>query len=124
MSKVFRILTDLEQEARGRTVYPADPRKGREGTPVSAQDLKDLLSSKAVGEKSKAFVNITIAEFERLEREFLELQEKQRMVLLRIRELLSDLEAAATGKAEEQEHFSPPGLDNMKARIYKDRKNE
>ncbi len=87
MSKLFRTLAEL-QEARSRTSLPVGAER------MSPDDLKNRLLFTTASEKHKPteHVSFTLEEFERLEREFLDLQEKQKAVLLKIKEALTALE--------------------------------
>ena len=93
MSKLFRTLAEL-QEARSRTSIPVGA--DRERVSVSPDDLKDRLLFTTASEKrgTTGHVSFTLEEFERLEGEFLDLQEKQKAVLLKIREALNALETS------------------------------
>ena len=90
MSKLFRTLRELE-EARSRLSIAVGA--DRERVSISPEGLKDLFST-AASEKCNVaeHMSCTLEDFERLEREFLDLQEKQKAVLLKIREALSALE--------------------------------
>lgn len=107
MSKLFRTLRELE-EARTRISIPVCAE--REKVSVSPAELKDLLFSSCASEKPQASerVSCTLEEFERLEKEFLDLQEKQKVVLLRIKEALNALEAIAIKGRQRQEPGHSP----------------
>jgi hypothetical protein len=127
MSKLFRTLKEVEQETLGRASVPVVPCNDPKNVSVTPTDLKEMLLSRVAGGKSipPRARNCTLEEFERLEKEVLELQKKQRALLSRIKQILNGLDPANARKQEK--HLALGACDNlstenMEALIFIDRK--
>lgn len=90
MSKTMRMLNEIEEEVRLRALANGACRKNSTGMSVTPDDLREMLSLKAVRNQNRIPnpLHCFLEEFEHLEKELLELREEEKAVLLRMKEIL------------------------------------